>query len=154
MLRFARPLLAGQVIMLLFLGTTPIARADVAKSGYIVVLKPGGLQPATAAARARSLGADVTHVYGAALNGFSARMSDAAVAALSSNPSVAWIEPDTVGHVTGQGLPTGVDRVDADLSPTASIDGADAPLLDVDIAILDTGIDVTHPDLRVAGSAS
>jgi subtilisin family serine protease len=129
-----------------------MARAGVAKSGYIVVLKAGGIQPATAAARARSLGADVTHVYGAALKGFSANMSDAAVAALSSNPSVAWIEPDVIGHAAGQVLPTGVDRVDADLSPRASIDGVDSPAIDVDIAIIDSGIDITHPDLRVVGS--
>ena len=47
-----------------------------------------------------------------------------------------------------QTLPEGVDRVDADQNATANIDGVNDPL-DVDIAILDTGIDLDHPDLSV-----
>jgi len=45
-------------------------------------------------------------------------------------------------------MPTGVDRIDADLNTTANIDGVDQRV-DVDIAIIDTGIDPKHPDLNV-----
>jgi subtilisin len=45
-----------------------------------------------------------------------------------------------------QVLPTGVDRVEADSSEFMGIDGVDERL-DIDIAILDTGIDLYHPDL-------
>ena len=43
-----------------------------------------------------------------------------------------------------------VARVGADVSPTANIDGVDDPL-DVDIAIINGGIEATHDDLDVAG---
>jgi len=47
-------------------------------------------------------------------------------------------------------IPTGVDRIDADLNTVAKIDGTDERV-DVDIAIIDTGIDLKHPDLNVVG---
>jgi subtilisin family serine protease len=50
-----------------------------------------------------------------------------------------------------QVLPTGVNRVDADLSATAKINGADEAV-DADIAVIDTGIDLKHPDLRVVNN--
>jgi subtilisin len=46
-----------------------------------------------------------------------------------------------------QRLPTGVNRVDGDLSSTKSGDGSGT--VNVDIGILDTGIDLNHPDLNV-----
>ena len=46
-----------------------------------------------------------------------------------------------------QTLPTGIDRTDADLSSTKAGDGTGS--VDADIAILDSGIDLTHPDLNV-----
>lgn len=68
--------------------------------------------------------------------------------ALSRDPRVAYFEPDHVFHTFAQDLPTGVDRAEADRNPHAAIDGADSRV-DVDIAIIDTGIDYTHPDLYV-----
>ena len=46
-----------------------------------------------------------------------------------------------------QRTPTGIDRVDADLSPAKSGDGSGA--VGADIAILDTGVQRDHPDLNV-----
>ena len=46
--------------------------------------------------------------------------------------------------------PQAIRRVDALSSPTAKIDGIDERV-DVDIAILDTGVQRDHPDLNVAG---
>ena len=46
-----------------------------------------------------------------------------------------------------QTLPKGINRVDGDLSPTKSGDGSGS--VNSDIAILDTGIDTSHPDLFV-----
>ncbi|HET7678301.1 MAG TPA: S8 family serine peptidase, partial [Candidatus Limnocylindrales bacterium] len=46
--------------------------------------------------------------------------------------------------------PTGIRRVYAHRSPLAKIDGIDDPL-DVDIAIIDTGVDRNHTDLNVVG---
>jgi len=50
----------------------------------------------------------------------------------------------------GQTLPTGINRVDAELSATANINGVD-DRVNVDVAVIDTGVDVDHPDLNVVG---
>ena len=50
-------------------------------------------------------------------------------------------------------MPTGVARVGGRTSPTAKIDGIDERV-DVDVAIVDTGIDASHPDLNVAGGVN
>lgn len=47
----------------------------------------------------------------------------------------------------GQVIPTAIDRIDADLSSAKSGDGRGA--VDIDIAILDTGISLSHSDLNV-----
>jgi subtilisin len=49
-------------------------------------------------------------------------------------------------------VPTGVRRIDGPLSGTISGNGAGA--VDVDIAVIDTGIDLDHPDLNVAGGVN
>jgi subtilisin len=48
-----------------------------------------------------------------------------------------------------------VNRAEADLSQTAQIDGIDGRV-DVDVAVIDTGVDLSHPDLNVyrAGAKS
>lgn len=45
-------------------------------------------------------------------------------------------------------VPMGINRIDAELSPTAAIDGTPNNL-DVDVAVVDTGVDLDHPDLNV-----
>jgi subtilisin len=45
-------------------------------------------------------------------------------------------------------MPTGIDRVNADASPTADIDEIDERV-DVDVAVIDTGVDLDHLDLNV-----
>jgi len=67
---------------------------------------------------------------------------------LREDPRVIAIEPDRIVVAFAQEIPTGIDRIDADLNPLANIDGIDERV-DVDIAILDTGIDENHPDLNV-----
>lgn len=116
---------------------------------YIVVFRddvafPRGLTRALA----RQHGFALRHSYSFALKGFAARMSSRVAAALADDPDVAYVEPDLYAHTVAQTLPTGIDRIDADLNVTASIDGFDNRV-DVDIAIIDTGIDLAHPDLNV-----
>ena len=48
-----------------------------------------------------------------------------------------------------QTVPTGILRINGDLSSALAGDGAGA--VDVDVAIIDTGIDPDHPDLNLAG---
>lgn len=117
-------------------------------TGYIVVLQAGVNASSVATEHASAYGATVGHVYEHALTGYSARMSPTAAARLAKDPRVASVEADGVASIAAQTLPTGIDRVDAELSPTAAIDGVDTRV-NVDVAVIDTGIDPTHPDLNV-----
>ena len=67
--------------------------------------------------------------------------------AIQRNPNVAYVEQDMRVHEFAQTLPTGVNRVDGDLSSTKSGNGFGS--VNADIAIIDTGIDLDHPDLYV-----
>jgi subtilisin len=92
--------------------------------------------------------AEVEHVFKSALKGFSGLISDTDLESLKRNRDVLRIEPDLETYALDQTLPVGVDRIDADLNSFASIDGLD-DRVDVDIAILDSGADLDHPDLNV-----
>ena len=115
---------------------------------YIVVLEDGADARSVAAAQADRLGLDVGHVYTFALDGYSATMTPAAAAALRALPVVASVQRDTKVTATAQTTPTGVNRVDAELSPTARINGVDERV-NVDVAVIDTGADLDHPDLNI-----
>jgi subtilisin len=120
---------------------------------YIVVLKDSVTTPAAVAAEhARTQGARIGHVYRSALKGYSATLSSDRLAVLRADPRIAYLAADRPVHTTGQVLPTGIDRVDAERSNTRSGDGKGT--VDVDVAVLDTGIDLNHPDLRVAGGVN
>ncbi len=140
------------------------AAREPIRGQYIVVLKPeatvtSGADSASMRAdevrvmaeESRTKGGEILNIFDHALDGYVMKteenMSDALVSELRQDPRVAFVEPDQRVHVLNQEVPIGVDRVDGDLSPTASGDGSGA--VDADIAILDTGIDLTHPDLNV-----
>jgi subtilisin family serine protease len=143
--------------------TAPVAGATAAsgapaKQAYIVVLRGG-----SGVAHAAEHGIAPTNVYGSALRGYAAKLSTAEVRRLRADRRVLFVtrshrftvgDPKvTFGRLQDQVLPTGIDRVDADRSATADIDGRGGRV-DVDVAILDTGVDVDHPDLNVAGGVN
>lgn len=70
-------------------------------------------------------------------------LSNAGIGALASEESIRYVELDRTMTALGQRVPWGVSRVDADTAHDQGVSGSG-----VDIAILDTGIDSTHPDLR------
>jgi subtilisin len=121
-------------------------------SRFIVVLKAGvGQAGQSATALVREYGLAPECLYGAALNGFAGIFPPSKMDALARDPRVAAIERDQVFRAFAAfPIPTGVDRVDADASATAQIDG-NPNTVDADIAILDTGIQSNHPDLNVVG---
>lgn len=86
--------------------------------------------------------------YRHALRGMAVKMPETLLGRLAADPRVAYIEPDVIVSIDAQTLPTGIDRINADLDPVARIDGVN-DAMNVDIAILDTGIDLDHPDLNV-----
>ena len=128
---------------------------------YIVVLRDDA--PEVAAARGRSgdalravaeriaarRSAKVGFVYGAALRGFSAAMSEDDARALARDPEVAFVEQDQVVHadaVTQSDATWGLDRIDE----RARVTGMDFTYTNtgagVTAYIVDTGINLTHAE--------
>jgi subtilisin len=136
------------------------AAAAPAGSGlgqYIVVAKPGVDAAALARDHARADGAVVSHVYRHALRGYAAELSTQGVATVRADGRVAYVAEDRVVEADApapgaQVLPTGIDRIDGEVSSTQSGNGSGA--VNINVAVLDTGIDVDHPDLNVVGGMS
>ena len=86
-------------------------------------------------------GFQVGNHYGAVLKGFSGTMSPGIARALAAHPDVASVSPNLRAYASAQTVPTGVLRIEADLNP---IDASS-----VVVAVVDTGIDLDHPQLNV-----
>jgi subtilisin len=162
-------LLAASVTPVVASGTPVVAgetSAGAIPGRYIVVLKDGSDPAAIATKHRQQYGAEVSHVYRYALKGYAAKLSASAVSALTTNKDVLSITEDSEfsvastctgvdgsaspgGAYATQCLPTGIDRIDADASTAQSGNGEGS--VDIDIAVLDTGIDLNHPDLNVVG---
>ncbi|HET8981843.1 MAG TPA: S8 family peptidase [Pedococcus sp.] len=127
------------------------ARSGTVPDSYIVSLRSGDAG-AVAAEQAGREGASVTHVFRSAMRGYAARMTPAQAARVAADSRVAAVVPDRYVSVTAQTVPSGIDRIGADQSYTASGDGRGS--VDVDVAIIDTGIDRKHRDLNVVGGVN
>jgi len=68
---------------------------------------------------------------------------------LRANPNVANVFQDRVVTIDAQIMPTGENRHDADWTPRPGRSGDGRDNVNVDIAILDTGVQTNHPDLNV-----
>jgi subtilisin family serine protease len=121
---------------------------------YIVVLKNGSSGKSVAGEHARSANARVLHTYDAALRGYAARLSDDGLAEVRADPRVASVVQDEEAMPLGaQTLPSGINRVDAELAP-ATLATLDPPPPPGAVAVMDTGIDTSHPDLNVVGGVN
>lgn len=100
------------------------------------------------AAFVKSLGGEVVHAYHI-VPALAVRLPDAAVAALRANPNVAYVEADGVVHALADTVPWGISRVGADQVQAGGNYGAG-----IKVGIIDTGIDVDHPDLAVVGGVT
>ena len=130
--------------------TAPAVAAPPTPESFVVVLEPGtGDVPAVAAELARGAGGRVGHVYQHSIQGFSMTASPAAAAALARNPRVAYVEADMEVSIAAQATPTGISRSFAAGNAAIDIDGTDDSRVDVDVAVIDTGVDWEHPDLDV-----
>ena len=130
--------------------TTTTATTENIPNQYIVVLKPSTVsaQSESMAAEAKIAGANIIHTYENTIKGYTIRVPDqSALAAIQRDPRVDFVEQDQKMTIFQQALPAGVDRVDGDRSSAISGNGIGA--VDADIAIIDSGIDLTHPDLNV-----
>jgi subtilisin len=124
------------------------AQATVISDQYIVVLKAGADRSA-AVQYARSLGGTVLMQYKSALNGYAVQLPSTALAAIKADSRVRFVSANRTATLNAQILPTGVDRIDGELSSTRSGDGSGS--VPINVAVVDTGIDLDHPDLNVVG---
>jgi len=148
-----RALIGAAAITIMSVIATPALAVDPQNPNapYIVVLKEGTRAAPVAQEHVRAHGAAVEHVYENALKGYAAQLTPAALAAIRKDSRVAHVVEDRPMRIDGQVTPTGIDRVDGELSSTVSGNGSGA--VDADVAILDTGI-ASHPDLNVVGGVN
>ena len=141
--------------VLLVVASLPVwraAEASTSEAGYIVVLRPSTADVDVTAARlSNGVSADLGAVYETALDGFSVTATPQEAAALARDPLVAYVEADVRVSIDTQSVPTGVARSFAGGNRSIDIDGVDDVRVDVDVAVLDGGIDLQHPDLNVVG---
>src|SRR4051812_5992796 len=139
-----RPLaaVAAALLALLGLGAATAAAAD---PSYVVVLR--GDEASQTVERSAGVSAELR--YGAALKGFSARLSGPQLARVKARPEVAYVVPDVTFTaasmqpvMAGETVPPGIRRVQA-----ASLSEAHAAA-DPAVAVLDTGVDLANADLN------
>src|ERR671915_52184 len=138
----------GTVLAGVLLAAAFAAPAGAAR--YVVVLDEGVDPDAVAAYHEGFAGVSVVHRYRHALNGYAAEVSTpGSLAAVRADARVDFVSADRVFRTTAQTLPTGINRIDGELSSTASGNGSGS--VNVNVAVIDTGIDLSHPDLNVVG---
>ncbi len=76
------------------------------------------------------------------------------LAALQHDPRVAYVVEDMERSISAQTEPTGVKRIFASANPGIPTGGTDNSRVDVDVAVIDTGVDFQHPDLNVVGGVN
>ncbi|MCH6200617.1 S8 family serine peptidase [Aquiflexum sp. LQ15W] len=141
---------------------------DIIPGSFIVVLKPQALgfrkdgryedmqasmrkSVSSILAKYRIADENIGAVYVAALDGFGVKLDESQLELLRNDPSVSYIEPNRVmsiaqkgkpgggGGTTGQETPWGITRVGGSVNYSGT-----------NVAwVIDTGIDLTHPDLNV-----
>lgn len=123
--------------------------ADVIPQQYIVVLKNGVAgNPLSVAEQAINGGANIPFVYNTAIRGFTIKIPNKlALDSILSNPSVDFVEPDYKVQAFSQSVSTGYSRVGGPLSVLDS--SHQQIIVNAGIAIIDTGIDLSHPKLNV-----
>lgn len=139
------------------------ATADAEKVRKIVVLRKDAASPAAIAAAAESdLNGVKGYIFNEALRGFTITLSPDKAQELAQDPRVAYMVDDkilrnaAVSAATITQMPqaetitTNIQRIGGDKTKIFAERGT----VDATVAVLDTGIDASHPDLNVSESVS
>jgi subtilisin len=157
MKRVALSLALGTALpVAVFLGLPAAAGAALTTSPYVVVYTSAVRNASTETSTLHAqYGFTPTFVYGTALKGFAASLTSSQLTRLQSNPSVSYVEPDTTSSAaglqslaTGETLPVGIRRIGA--ATTTQVHAASS----VNVAVLDTGIDLANTDLNAVSGTN
>ncbi len=129
----------------LFTGQTASAQGVTPIAGDVIILLNSSVNPEVFAA---GMGVEPGLVYDHAVTGFAANLSPEAARRIAQSSVVKGIFPNQPVYAAAQILPAGINRVNADTNPVASIDGIDNPIA-ASVAVLDTGV-TPQADLNVA----
>jgi len=144
-------------ILALALSLTAVSGGRVAAQipSYIVVFHDSVDADSETDALERAHGFASDFRYAHALKGFAARLTPAQLDRVSRDPDVAFVSLDGVVHAIGTGpitsgdqAPTGIRRIAAATTTTAHQSS------NVAVAVIDTGIDLTHPDLNAVNGTN
>ncbi|OGO53657.1 MAG: hypothetical protein A2V84_06965, partial [Chloroflexi bacterium RBG_16_70_13] len=130
-------------------GPAPIAGSDHdgARTSWIVTLRAGFDPRSSSGDLAARAGGSAGSVFTHVLNGFVFRGSERAAQALARDPSVRTVVPDEQVQIVADTVPPGIERIRADHPTQPDAHEAGFTGAGVRIAIIDTGIDLSHPDL-------
>ena len=129
-----------------FTGTADVSAASD-QAAVIIVLRDGVNAPSVAAEHASAHALAVSHVYQHALSGYAAHVPAQRLSLIASDPRVLFVAADKPVWALDT-VPTGVNRIEGDLSSQLSGNGSGS--VNVAVAIIDTGSG-PHSDLNVVG---
>jgi subtilisin family serine protease len=157
---WARPLAAATAAAMAFLalGTDPAGASSSSATGsdttgtYIVMLAdPAGSVRTAAIDDSADYGVEVKGIYSHSIDGYVAEMTADERARLLQDPGVVAVLPDQTLRISGQVIPTGVQRIFATTNANVDIDGIDDNRINADVAVIDTGV-TPQADLNVVAS--
>lgn len=144
-LRTALPAILLTIVMIFGSAGQVFAQTPVDKVDVLVSFKdkPGKAEHELV----ENAGGKVKYSY-SIVSAVAASVPKAKLDALRRHPKVASVEEDITVKAIEDTLPWGIDRVDAEVVHSQTRGGG------VRVAVLDSGIGLDHPDLRVAGDVT
>ncbi|MFF3646446.1 S8 family peptidase [Streptomyces sp. NPDC002564] len=127
--------------------------ADAVRGSYLVTLKDGsGLKAATGQGKAliAEYGGSVQKTFKSALNGYSAKLTEAQAKRLAADPAVASVEQNQRlrADATQSNAPWGLDRIDQPKLPlSGTYTYPDSAGSGVTAYVIDTGVRITHSEI-------
>lgn len=117
---------------------------QVIPESYIVVFKDSVENPTDVANEmAQVHGLSLDYTYTNALKGFAATIPQARLDKISKDSRVQFISENKTVQTTSQVTPTGISRINTSTQSANPNKGTG-----IGVAVIDTGIDLTHPDLK------